>query len=409
VSDDLHLAAKISTSRAEYGLAPNIYTNLTAPVIDAYSRIDRKDLNSFYLYGDYSVSDLELSMRAYYDEYSDVFALYNEPTYKTTSPLVNYDDNRLGTILKAKINHKNAINSFIFQAEKNEHKRLGGGLNRAEFQVNTFKLSYLSEIELTQLWTLQGGISYNLDKEAKASQSSERAKNKKIIDAQMRLEYADKQESIYVGIAKKSRMPSMFEMFSFFPWEIANPDLKPEKSMQYTTGYKYYFNKQTKIDLSLYYYDISDLIINRSSTYINRESAKHYGAELRFYSKSIKNHAVNISYAYAHARDSENEALEFIAKHKIKIEDTVYLNQNFKLYLAYQFMSSRSSDNSATYSDEQMQLSAYHLLEAQLLYKISKSIDARVGVKNILDQDYEQRYGYPAEGRCYYLSLQWQL
>jgi outer membrane receptor for ferrienterochelin and colicin len=54
-------------------------------------------------------------------------------------------------------------------------------------------------------------------------------------------------------------------------------------------------------------------------------------------------------------------------------------------------------------------LPTYHLLEAQLLYKISKSIDARVGVKNILDQDYEQRYGYPAEGRCYYLSLQWQL
>lgn len=411
VNDNLHLAAKLSITRSEYGMPPNAHTDLVAPVWDAYSRIDRKDLNTFNLYADYSINDLELSLRAYYDAYEDIYAIYNESTYESTSPLVTYDDSRLGTILKASLVSENIINTFIFQAEENEHIRLGGGFSKAQNQVNTFKLSYLNEFELNKFWTIESAISYNLAKEAKASDAAalNPSKDKKTFDAQMKAVYSDKQKSIYASIAKKSRMPSMFEMFTFFPWESANPDLNPERSMQYTTGYQYNFNKESNIDLSLYYYDISDLIINRSSTFINRENAKHYGAELRFTSRDIKNHSLGISYAYAHAKDSANETLELIPQHKIKIEDSIRLNQNLKAYMAYQFMSSRYSENTATYTDEQMQLPEYHLLEAQLSYKISESINSRFGIKNILDENYEWRYGYPAEGRSYYVSLEWQL
>jgi outer membrane cobalamin receptor len=77
--------------------------------------------------------------------------------------------------------------------------------------------------------------------------------------------------------------------------------------------------------------------------------------------------------------------------------------------VGYQYTGYRYSPNSATYSDEQIKLEAYHLVDTQLAYKISSSTDCRVGIKNILDETYEWKYGYPAEGRSYYVSLEWKL
>lgn len=411
VNDNLHLAAKVSLTRSEYGMPPNTHTNIAAPVWDAYSRIDRKDLNTFNLYADYGVNDFELSFRAYYDDYSDIFAIYNESSYQSTLPLVTYDDSRLGSIIKANVTNNNNIGTFIFQAEKNEHIRLGGGFDKAENQVDTFKISYLHELELTELWNIEGGVSYTLMKETKASDASalNPSEDKEALDAQIKAVYSDKENILYAGVAQKSRMPVMDEMFTFFPWVSASPDLQPERSMQYTAGYKYMIDKKSNIDLSIYYYDITDLIIYRNNSFINRDNAKHYGSEIRFNSEYFEKHNLGISYAYSHARDSDDEALELIPEHQFKIDDTLRISKSLKAYMAYQFMSSRYSSNSATYTDEQIRIDDYHLLETQIAYKLSDSINSRLGIKNILDEDYEWRYGFPAEGRSYYVSLEWKL
>ena len=411
IDDNLHLAAKVSLTMSEYGMPPNVHNDIVAPVWDAYSRIDRKDLNSFSLYADYNANDLELSLRAYYDEYSDIWAIYGEPSYQTTSPLVTYDDSRLGAILKASLTNNEHIGTLIFQAEENEHIRLGGGMAGAENQVDTFKLSYLHEWDLNELWKIEGGLSYSLMRETKASDASalNPSEDKKAFDAQIKAVYSNKDSVLYTGIAKKSRMPAMSEMFTFFPWETPSSNLKPEKSMQYTAGYQYIIDSKSNIDFSIYYYDITDLILYRNNAFTNRENAEHYGTELRFNSEHFDNHNISLSYAYSHARDSADEALELIPEHQFKIEDTLRISKSLKAYMAYQFMSSRHSANTATYTDEQMKLGDYNLLETQLAYKLSDSTNCRIGIKNILDEDYEWKYGYPTEGRSYYISLEWKL
>ncbi|MDB2562303.1 TonB-dependent receptor [Sulfurimonas sp.] len=418
VNDNLHLAAKLSLTRSEYGMPVNVYPSIPT-VWNAYTRINRKDLNTLNLYADYDVNDIELSFRAYYDKYSDIYAIYNQPTYQTHDPIATYDDNRLGTIIKGSLTYNNTLNTLIYQAEINEHERSGGNdtsgnkLDNAQNQINTHKLSYLNEWELNQLWTIESGLSFTIAQQVEASDesASKPAEDKKTYDAQIKAIYTNKENSIYAGIAKKSRMPSMFEMVTMFPntMQRANPNLKPERSMQYTTGYQHNFNTQSSLGLALYYYDISDLIITRNNTYINRDKAKHYGTEVRFNTKEVNKHTLGVSYAYAHARDSAGESLELIPKHQLKIEDSIRISQKLKAYFAYQFMSSRHSSNSATYTDEQMQMSEYHLLEAQVSYKLSPSINSRLGIKNLLDESYEFRYGYPSQGRSYYVSLEWKL
>jgi outer membrane cobalamin receptor len=130
---------------------------------------------------------------------------------------------------------------------------------------------------------------------------------------------------------------------------------------------------------------------------------------MRLDSTSLDNHHLRISYAYAYTQDSEGEALEFIPRHQFKLEDTFTIDANWKAYLGYQYIGSRYSQNSATYTSEEMKLSTYHLLDAQVSYKVSDQIHCRTGIKNLLDEAYEWRYGYPAEGRSYYLALEWKL
>lgn len=411
LDDQIHLAAKVSLTRAEYGLPPNVYTHLDSPVWDAYSRIEQKDLNSYYLYGDYETDDLLLSIRAYYDDYEDLYKIYNDPEYQTSWPAVTYDDSRLGTIIKGIKTQGDHRSTFIFQAEENEHIRRGGELDTTKYQIDTFKLSFLHLWNPHTAWKVEGGLSTALMQTKKAADASatEPPEDKNTYDAQLKVTYTDEQSVIYGSIAKKSRMPAMSEMFTFFPWVNANPNLDPEKSMQYTLGYERDLAEKTLFKLSLYYYDIDDLIIYRDNGYINREEAENYGAEVRLDNTYFDKHHLRASYAYTHTEDSEGEALEFIPLHQFKIEDTWSITQDWKAYLVYQYIGSRYSPNSATYSDEQLKLSTYNLVDTQVAYQVSNSIECRAGIKNLLDESYEWRYGYPAEGRSYYFSLEWKL
>lgn len=411
INDQIHLAGKVSLTRAEYGMPPNIYTDLIEPVWDAYSRIDSKDLNSYYLYADYDKGDLEISIRAYYDDYEDVFKIYDTPDYQSSWPEVNYNDHRLGTMIKGIKTQDNHKSTFILLAEENEHIRSGGELDTAKYVADTYKMSFLHLWEINSAWKLDAGLSYTLlqAKESSDASAITPPENKKAFDAQIKLTYSHEENILYASIANKSRMPTLEEIFTFFPWDNANPNLKPETSMQYSAGYQYELEEKTFIDLSLYYYDVSDLIIRRDNGYINRDEAENYGAEIRLNSTYFDYNSVRLSYAYTYTQDSEGETLEYIPRHQFKIEDTISFTAKLNAYLGYQYIGKRSSPNSATYSDEQMNLKAYHLVDTQLSYSLFSTLKGRAGIKNIFDENYEWQYGYPAEGRRYYISLEWKI
>ncbi|MBE0498776.1 MAG: TonB-dependent receptor [Campylobacterales bacterium] len=410
LNEKTHLAAKLSLSRSQYGLPANVYTDLQNPVWDAYSRIDKKDLNSFYLYGDYKEKAYALSLRGYYDEYRDIWSIYDDALYSSVQPKTSYDDTRLGAIAKASMTQESHKESFLFQAEQNVHNRQGGAMPNAAFQADTLKASYLHEWALSEDLKFEGGLSYTQLQAKKESGAGalNPAEDKEALDAQAKLSHTGDESTLYASISKKSRMPSMVEMFTFFPfpWITANPGLKPEKSLQYSGGYQQMLGETSLIDLSLYYYDIRDLIVSSSMSYSNREKAKHYGAELRMESEAYERHQLRLSYAYAHSRDSEEKALVLIPEHRVKLEDTLAIAKAWKGYLSYQYLGARYSTNTATYSEELKRLGVCHLLEAQALYEISVQTKLRVGIKNLLDEAYEWKYGYPTQGRSYYVSLQ---
>ncbi len=120
--------------------------------------------------------------------------------------------------LKVSNKQDNHTSISIFQAEENEHIRLGGGLDTAKYQVDMLKISLLQQWMLNEFWQVEGGLSAALmqTKEAADASASEPPENKNTFDAQVKLTYTKEQGAIYSSMAKKSRMPSMSEMFTFF-------------------------------------------------------------------------------------------------------------------------------------------------------------------------------------------------
>jgi len=412
LSDELHLAAKFSYQKTDYGLAPNIYAfTSTDPFAFLYTRVEPKELRSYYLYADYDVKDYEYSLRAYYDDYKDKFTIYSDISYSTKWPTVTYDDSRLGAIFKATRNKEFRKSSFIFLSERNKHKRTGGDMPDATTELATYKPSFLHVEKLSEAFELEGGLSYTLMKEIQAADASalSATEDKEAFDAQLKLSYQDKKNTLYLGVAKKSRMPTMAEMFAFFAWEVPNPNLKPEKSWQYTSGYKYALSEKSTIDASIYYYDIKDLIIESNSGFINKNSAEHYGAEFRYKTTYFDINEIGLAYAYAHTKDSDGEVLALIPKNKVILQDTVHITKHLDGFLSYTYMGTRYSYNYPIDLNTQSKLDTYNVFDVQVSYALKDKLSARVGIKNITDEDYEWQYGFPAEGRSFYASLEWVL
>jgi len=413
INDNFHIAAKISTSKAKYGLEPNIQAHLSNPFDFPYSRIDPKELNSYYLYLDYDYKDYEFSARAYYDDYKDTYIIYDDVEYQNylfPGKQTTYDDSRVGVIFKATRNKNSSKTSFIFLDERDEHIRLYGGMDKIKVQLDTYKSSLLHIEQLNENFALELGLTYTLMTEHKASkENTQTIEDKNTLDGQIKLSYKNNKNTLYISGAKKSRMPAMAEMFAFFAWDMPDPNLKPEKSWQYSAGFKHDISKKSSINFDIYYYDVEDLIINQGNRYINQDTAKHYGSELRLNFKEFDKNNIRVSYAYAHTQDKNNNDLALVPSHKLILQNTVTITRNIDAFLSYSYISSQYSYNYPSDSNNLYKIGAYSLFDAQVSYSIKDKLSARIGVKNIMDKDYEWQYGFPAQGRSFYISLEWKL
>ncbi len=396
------IAAKIQTTRSSFGMPPNIYTDsssspcsATVPC-DAYARLNTKDLNSLYLYGDHHSDIADITARAYYDRYADTYDFYKDATYSTLLfPSSRYDDTRIGGNLKFTLENEKMTNTFFFKSERNTHHWLS---DNSRHDTDNLEASYLFNYFFTPRVKLEGGISYRV------LIPHENYQNKQVVDAQLKLSRNFDSWTLWVALSKKSRFPSMDEMFTFFPWNTPNPQLKPEQSQNIELGYTQSLGEKTLLSLSGYRYEIKDMILYDNNQFINRESAKHFGFDTKISTDLLDHNHLNLSYGYAHTQDSAGERLVLIPEHKFTLQDNIDLLSGLQGSVVYQFVGERDS----RYVDKIYHLSNYQTVDTYLSYK-HKSMSYRFGIKNIFDTEYEWNYGYPAQGRSLFASLQWEM
>ena len=411
-NDRTHLGIKVASTRADYGIPHNVHSDESSPPVwNAYGRINDKSLDSLYLYGDYADDDLSVTLRAYADHYEDIYDIYDAPSYLHKDPSVFYNDHRYGAIAKAAYTAGHQTHAVSFQYERNDHERTGGKYDTAHFRADTLRAAYRYRLDITPQWHFDSALEHVTLDPIRATDLTDNTmpSQKSAWNAQVALGYRQPRWQIDFGAALKHRMPSQVEMFSLFPWHKVDPTIKPEESRQLTLAYSGTLDAKNRIGLSLYHYRISDLIVKENQYVSNHDKATHYGAEVRFESDYFKRQHIAFSYAYAHAKESDGTPLEFVPGHQLTLADTLRVTSSLSLYGRFAYVGTRYTDNSATYARELHKLSAYHTLDFQLQYCYSDTLTARLGVKNLFDTDYEWQYGFPAEGRSLYFSIDWRL
>ena len=415
-----HIAAKISSSRSHFGVSPNTHTDSTKLAgegfgsivpYDAFTSVPEKKLDSLYLYGDFTHGDIDTSVRAYYDRYEDIYAFYTDNNYSAyqNNELDTWSDSRLGASIKSTLNSSNHSDTLSLLTQRETHRWIStNAANGSHYSNDFLEASYLGEYTLSDGLQLEGALSYRI---LKPSQEFDTRKThsyyetKDIVDYQFKATKTISDSSLYLAVAHKSRFPSMLEMYPLLPFEVITPSLAPEQSYNIEAGYSYSGWKHSIIALDVYRYDISDLIVKVNNAYINRDSALHYGAEGRLQTNIWPEHHMALSYRYAHTGDSTGDRIDLIPLHRFRAEETYDINSKWHTTLAYEHIGSRYS----SYLEREYRLDPYHTLDLYLNYLQKSGISYRFGVKNLTDEAYEWRYGYPAQGINAFAALQWDL
>ncbi|MDZ4714092.1 MAG: TonB-dependent receptor [Cytophagales bacterium] len=219
----------------------------------------------------------------------------------------------------------------------------------------------------------------------------------------------NKKVKVFANVATGFKSPNLGQLFGPFG---ANPDLKPERSQSFEGGIQF-FNLSGKLDarVTAFKRKISDLIFYSfdpntfQSKYINLNEQDDNGIEIELNVKVRKGLNLRAWYAYIDGRVTDKGGLK----------DTSYNNlfrrprHSVGVFVGYQatrklFVSanlrafSGRSDlyfNLSNFTTENVSLDTFSLLDVYMEYNlIDDNFKIFADVKNLMNKDYMETYGY---------------
>ncbi|EGO8361707.1 TonB-dependent vitamin B12 receptor BtuB [Escherichia coli] len=187
---------------------------------------------------------------------------------------------------------------------------------------------------------------------------------------------------------------------TYGPGIAANPNLKPEESKQWEAGIE---GLTGPLDwrLSIYRYEIQNLIDYKNNQYINVKSATIKGVEWTgdLTTGPVDHH---LTLQYVDPRDDQTDKVLYRrAKQQVKYELTGQIAE-LGWNVMYQYIGERYDNDYDNGRDVKM--GGVSLWDIGLSYPITSHLTVRGKIANLFDKDYETVYGYQTAGREYTLS-----
>jgi vitamin B12 transporter len=211
------------------------------------------------------------------------------------------------------------------------------------------------------------------------------------------------------GIAQ----PTFFDLYGFFPNDfVGNPSLKPESSRGFEASLRYRSGK-VSTSITAYRQRLHDEIVTIFppptflGTTINLDStSRRQGIEAEFSWEPTEHLRVGGSYAYLDA--TEPQATSKVRelrrpKHSGSIvADGTAGRFTYGASIAYVGSHFDSRD---AFPFDRVALGSYWLAGARVAYRITPGIELFARGSNLLNQDYQDVFGYRTEGRAAYAGI----
>ena len=233
--------------------------------------------------------------------------------------------------------------------------------------------------------------------------------------------------SVYLSWGKAFEAPSLYRMYSSSyssnVYNIANPNLKPQKAETFELGYKKDLNNKSAIGVSVYDTKYKGLLYKNSlgkvdgmeaSCYQNAGEAEAKGFELELNHKFDDKWSAFLNYTYqnpvikkALKANEKNKYVTAIPKEVFRAGVT-YSDDKWSGLLTGEYISKRFSktDNSDTVNGVYGSYDPYFIMNMDISYSFNKNYTLTASVNNILDRDFFNYYYQP--GRTYSVELNYR-
>ncbi len=222
---------------------------------------------------------------------------------------------------------------------------------------------------------------------------------------------------LFASWGRSIKNPTFTERFGFFDSFFGNPDLQPEKSLAYEVGLRYHAGASR---VSLSYFDavleneINGFVFDPDSgSFTARNTAgdsNRDGAELEASWQLSSNHSLNFGYTWLNASEPFGDT-SVTEIRRPQHTASVRLNSEFgrvNFNIGAQYNGSQFDKFFPPFPEpeQRVKLSAYTLVDATVRYQLNQHLVLQARLENLLDEEYEDVFGFRSSGFGAYGALQ---
>jgi iron complex outermembrane recepter protein len=415
---------------------------------------DYWDKESVYFLSKTDFDTWYVKTRLYYDQFKNKLDMYTNSSYTTlASASTPYDENTKGASVETGLRLFEADTlKFALHHQIDTHKELSTPTYTMQDEISSFGAEYKKA--LFGNTALIFGASYDWEEAQKAPNTNygttgvtytkgaasnaggttitsyTTQKDFELGDANafnpmIKLETkVDESASVYGGISKKSRIPSIKDRYSYKLGNyVPNPDLQEESIVNYEIGGTKSFELIT-FKAALFYADIEDYIqnayvpiwYNKGATHTQQQQLQNIGevSEKGFELEASFMLSDSLSFDGSYTRlDMQNESdsnvkITDVPKHKFFASTKYEFNKSLAWILSFEYDSERLTSYVLSNSNVYYSSGDASIWGTKVVYKPTKELALEVGVKNLFDENYYVNYGYPEAGRIFYSNVKYK-
>lgn len=231
---------------------------------------------------------------------------------------------------------------------------------------------------------------------------------------------------LHSSVGTGIKYPSFSEQFGTFYGFVANPNLTPERSLGWDVGLETtFFNGKGVINVTYFNANLEDEIdfnfvppaaacgstpfcfipFNRTG------ESKRDGVEVSARLVIMEGVTVGAAYTYLNARESDGQEEVRRPPHSGRADLNYAFDGgkgNFNLAAVYNGQMQDLGFSAITFSSERVALDSYWLVSAAASYQLGQGVEIFGRVENLLDEDYEEVFGFNTAGVAAYAGMRFK-
>jgi vitamin B12 transporter len=218
----------------------------------------------------------------------------------------------------------------------------------------------------------------------------------------------------HASVGTGVKMPGFSEQFGIYGGFIANPNLKPEESFGWDAGVEFTaLAGRASLDVTYFKTDLTNQIATQfvgfNYTAVNLTGDSHrQGIEVAGRFKASNQLTLGATYTYLDAKRPNGDQEVRRAPHSGRVDaNYVFLDgkANFNLAVTYNGQMRDVAVDTAAFAPVSVSLKDYTLVTAGASYKLQPGVEVFGRVENLLNQKYQEIYGYNTPGATAFAGM----